>query len=154
MIDSQATPNENKKDTLSAPVTVPLILAVDDDEAIRILMKVALKRCGFRVEVAANGLKACDAFHRLNPDAILMDINMPEMDGFTACEAIRATPEGRHTPILIMAGIDDMGSIDRAFEAGATDFISKPINWALLKYRIKYMLRASAAFNDLILQQK
>mgnify|MGYP001766665905 CR=1 FL=1 len=132
----------------------PLILAVDDDEAIRMLMKAALDGYGFRVEVVENGRKAVDAFGKLNPHAMLMDVNMPEMDGFTACKAIRSLPNGKHVPVLMMTGLDDMESIDRAFTVGATDFISKPINWAILKYRIKYMLRASAAFNDVILQQK
>ncbi len=132
----------------------PLILAADDDEAIRMLMEAALGGYGFRVEVAENGRKAVDVFEKLNPDAILMDVNMPEMDGFTACKAIRSLPNGKHVPVLMMTGLEDVESIDRAFTAGATDFISKPINWAVLKYRIKYMLRASTAFNDVILQQK
>ncbi|MGM0655464.1 MAG: two-component system response regulator [Thermodesulfobacteriota bacterium] len=132
----------------------PLILAVDDDEAIRMLMEAALGGYGFRVQVVENGREAIDAFEKLNPHAILMDVNMPEMDGFTACKTIRSLPNGEHVPVLMMTGLEDVESIDRAFVAGATDFVSKPINWAVLKYRIKYMLRASAAFNDVILQQK
>jgi diguanylate cyclase (GGDEF)-like protein len=132
----------------------PLILAVDDDEAIRMLMEAALGGFGFRVQVVENGREAVDAFEKLNPHAILMDVNMPEMDGFTACKTIRSLPNGEHVPVLMMTGLEDVESIDRAFVAGATDFVSKPINWTVLKYRIKYMLRASAAFNDVILQQK
>lgn len=132
----------------------PLILAVDDDEAIRMLMEAALGGYGFRVQVVENGREAVDAFEKLNPHAILMDVNMPEMDGFTACKTIRSLPNGEHVPVLMMTGLEDVESIDRAFVAGATDFVSKPINWAVLKYRIKYMLRASTAFNDVILQQK
>ena len=132
----------------------PLILAVDDDEAIRMLMEAALGGYGFRVQVVENGREAIDAFEKLNPHAILMDVNMPEMDGFTACKTIRSLPNGEHVPVLMMTGLEDVESIDRAFVAGATDFVSKPINWTVLKYRIKYMLRASAAFNDVILQQK
>jgi diguanylate cyclase (GGDEF)-like protein len=132
----------------------PLILAVDDDEAIRMLMEAALGGYGFRVQVVENGREAVDAFEKLNPHAILMDVNMPEMDGFTACKTIRSLPNGEHVPVLMMTGLEDVESIDRAFVAGATDFVSKPINWTVLKYRIKYMLRASAAFNDVILQQK
>lgn len=143
--------NENREFAASE---TPLILAVDDDEAIRMLMKAALDGYGFRVEVAENGRKAVDAFDKLNPHAILMDVNMPEMDGFTACKTIRSLPSGKHVPVLMMTGLEDVESIDRAFTAGATDFISKPINWTILKYRIKYMLRASAAFNDVIRQQK
>jgi diguanylate cyclase (GGDEF)-like protein len=132
----------------------PLILAVDDDEAIRMLMEAALGGYGFRVQVVENGREAVDAFEKLNPHAILMDVNMPEMDGFTACKTIRSLPNGEHVPVLMMTGLEDVESIDRAFVAGATDFVSKPINWTVLKYRIKYMLRASAAFDDVILQQK
>lgn len=65
---------------------------------------------------------------------------MPEMDGFTACKAIRSLPNGKHVPVLMMTGLDDMESIDRAFTVGATDFISKPINWAI--YKISYQIHA------------
>ena len=78
-----------------------------------------------------------------------MDVMMPEMDGFAASAELRRRPGGAQVPILMMTGLDDHESIDRAFDAGATDFITKPINYTLLGHRVRYLLRASAAMNDL-----
>jgi diguanylate cyclase (GGDEF)-like protein/PAS domain S-box-containing protein len=78
-----------------------------------------------------------------------MDVMMPEMDGFSACAELRRLPGGLHTPVLMMTGLDDIASINRAYEAGATDFITKPINWLILQHRILYVLRASRLFQEL-----
>ena len=75
----------------------------------------------------------------------MLDVMMPVMDGFAACAEIRKNPEGQLTPILMVTGLDDVDSINRAYEAGATDFMTKPINWPILGHRVKYMLRASGS---------
>src|SRR5262249_20273301 len=72
-----------------------------------------------------------------------------EMDGFQACAAMRRTPGGANTPILILTGLDDTDSIRSAYEAGATDFASKPVNLFVLGHRLRYMLRAKHALDDL-----
>ncbi len=131
----------NKKDSL--------ILVVDDDMSMRMLMRAALEQAGFEVAEADNGLAALEVFERLQPAAVLMDVMMPEMDGFEGCRAIRKLPGGEHVPVLMVTGLDDIESIHQAFEAGATDFVTKPINWVMLGYRVRYMLRASEAFHDL-----
>src|SRR6202008_3869117 len=74
-------------------------------------------------------------------------------DGFAVCRAIRGHPAGRHVPVLFMTGLDDIASIERAYREGATDFISKPLNWAILVHRIRYMLRANADFLTVRSQQ-
>ena len=74
---------------------------------------------------------------------------MPEMDGFAVCTEIRKLPGGKHTPVLMMTGLDDVDSIDRAYDAGATDFVTKPINYSLLAYRVRYMLRAKSTSDQL-----
>lgn len=132
----------------------PLILVVDDDPSTRMLIRAGLTKAGFKVEEAKNGLIAIEEFQRLKPDAILMDVMMPQLDGFATCRSIRGLSDGRHTPILMVTGLDDIDSIHRSFDAGATDFIAKPINGAVLSYRVKYMLRASEAFLDVINNQK
>jgi signal transduction histidine kinase len=71
------------------------------------------------------------------------------MDGFALCRELRRQPQSAHVPILMATGLDDVRSITQAYEAGATDFISKPINWVILGHRVRYMLRASRAFNEL-----
>jgi diguanylate cyclase (GGDEF)-like protein len=127
----------------------PLVLIVDDDASFRLLTSASLAKSGFRTEEADDGLSGVAAFERLGPDLVLMDVMMKEMDGFAACVAIRKIPGGEHVPVVMMTGLDDTASIHRAYEAGATDFITKPINWVILGYRVSYVLRASRAFLDL-----
>jgi signal transduction histidine kinase len=74
---------------------------------------------------------------------------MPEMDGFTVCAELRKLPEGIHTPVLMMTGLEDYQSITQAYDAGATDFIVKPVNGLLLGHRVRYMLRSGQAMRDL-----
>ncbi|MDX2495409.1 MAG: EAL domain-containing protein [Desulfuromusa sp.] len=132
----------------------PLILVVDDDLATRLLMRASLEKAGYRVEEAEDGLVAVAEFEQLKPDVILLDVMMPKLDGFDTCRAIRKLPSGEHTPVLMVTGLEDIDSIHRSFESGATDFTTKPINWTVLNYRVKYMLRASEAFYDVIDKQK
>ena len=127
----------------------PLALVVDDDMSLRLSMCAALTKAGFEVEQAENGYQALAYFQSDAPDLVLLDVVMPEMDGFETCTAIRKLPTGKHTQILMVTGLDDTESIERAFEAGANDFVSKPINWVMLGHRGKYMLRAGRAFKKL-----
>lgn len=134
------------------PKTTPsrqaLVLVVDDDLAERLLIREVLEQGGFTVEEAGDGVQAVAAFSRIRPDIVLLDVMMPEMDGFAACAALRQLPQGEHTPVLMVTGLDDVESINRAYEVGATDFITKPINWTILSHRVRYMLRASQAFEE------
>jgi len=119
------------------------ILIVDDDRTMRLLTRATLEKYGFQVKEAADGVSALTAFQDFHPNLILLDVLMPKMDGFATCTELRQLPGGEKLPIVIITGLDDEDSIDRAFEAGATDFITKPITWALLGYRVRYILRAS-----------
>ncbi|MBN1958260.1 MAG: EAL domain-containing protein [Desulfuromonadales bacterium] len=132
----------------------PLILIVDDDLPSRLLMRASLEKIGFRIAEAENGLIALKEFENIVPDAVLLDVMMPKLDGFDTCRAIRKLKGGENAPILMVTGLDDIEAIHKAFDSGATDFITKPINWAVLNYRVKYMLRASEAFYDVIDKQK
>ena len=127
----------------------PLILVVDDDTAIRELVREALELFQFDVVEARNGAEGVKAFSRLKPELVVMDVRMPEMDGFQACAAMRKIPGGANTPILILTGLDDTDSIKTAYEAGATDFASKPVNLFVLGHRLRYMLRAKRTMDDL-----
>ena len=127
----------------------PCILVVDDDTGGRRLTRATLTRSGFDVIEAGDGQAAVDAMRVRLPDLVLMDVSMPVMDGFTACAELRRLPGGANVPVVMMTGLDDTGSIERAFEVGATDFVTKPINWTLLPHRVRYMLRASAAIGKL-----
>jgi len=127
----------------------PCILVVDDDAGGRRLTRATLTKAGFDVREAVNGQAALDAMQDGMPDLVLLDVSMPVMDGFTACATLRTMPGGNRVPVVMMTGLDDTPSIERAFEVGATDFITKPISWAVLPHRVRYMLRASSAINDL-----
>jgi diguanylate cyclase (GGDEF)-like protein/PAS domain S-box-containing protein len=130
------------------------ILVVDDDAGGRRLTRATLTRAGFKVTEASDGGRALEAMRAELPDLVLMDVSMPVMDGFTACAELRKLPGGMRVPVVMMTGLDDVQSIERAFEVGATDFITKPINWPILAHRVRYMLRASSAINDLNQNQR
>lgn len=119
----------------------PVILIVDDDSTILFLASQYFSKTGFSVETAESGQVALSVIEKRKPDIILLDVIMPEMDGFQACRKIREIPTTQYTPILMVTGMDDYDSIEQAYDAGATDFFTKPINWLLLEHRIRYMLR-------------
>jgi DNA-binding response OmpR family regulator len=121
----------------------PLVLIVDDDITVRLLVRRCLEKVGFVVEEASDGEKALSSFENLHPDIVLLDVRMPGMDGFEVCEEIRKLLEGNLTPVLMVTGLDDMESINRAYEAGATDFITKSVNWEVLSHHVRFILRAS-----------
>ncbi|MHC9061323.1 response regulator [Nitrospira sp. CMX1] len=127
----------------------PTVLVIDDDTIARMLAREVLEQSGWSVEEAENGRLGIEAFVRHAPDLVLLDIMMPEMDGFAVCAEVRRLPKGIHTPVLMMTGLEDYQSITQAYDAGATDFIVKPINGLLLTHRVRYMLRAGQAMRDL-----
>lgn len=125
------------------------VLVVDDDTFTRRLCRTALSRHGFQVEVAVNGQDALYKFSLLKPDLVILDVNMPLMDGYQTCKALRRDPVGLDVPIIIVTGMNDYESISKSFQAGATDFLTKPINWVVLAQRCLFCLRASRAFKRL-----
>ena len=135
-------------------IPTPLVLVVDDDSGGRRLTRATLKRAGFEIAEAADGVQALASIRERMPDLILMDVSMPEMDGFTACAELRRLPGGNRVPVVMLTGLEDVKSIETAFEVGATDFITKPINWTILAHRVRYMLRASKAIDDLKQSQR
>lgn len=102
---------------------------------------------------AENGQEALTLFDKQQPDLVFLDVDMPLLNGFEVCRAIRQTERGQSLPVLIATGANDSRSIDQGFEAGATQYKTKPINWALLSRDVKYMLRAAEAFAALKAQQ-
>jgi diguanylate cyclase (GGDEF)-like protein/PAS domain S-box-containing protein len=127
----------------------PCVLVVDDDTASRLLVCATLTRAGLRVVEAEHGGVALQMARASLPDLVLLDVSMPVMDGFQACAELRKLPGGASVPVVMMTGLDDVESIERAFEVGASDFLTKPINWSLLGHRVRYMLRASRAIADI-----
>ena len=129
---------------------VPRVLVADDDELARSLITASLTESGFSCEEVSDGVQAVAAFAERQHDLVVLDVEMPVLDGFDACWTIRSMDSGRHVPIVIVTGNDDTESVERAFECSATDFISKPVNWTLLGYRMRYVLRASEMRSALV----
>jgi len=119
-----------------------LVLIADDDPHLRSILRRMLEGQGHRVEEAVNGAQCIEAFEQLKPDVILLDVMMPVMDGFTACARLRQLPGGDRIPIVMISVLDDHQSVTRAFEAGATDYMTKPLNVQILLNRLHYMLSA------------
>ncbi len=136
-------------ENLSATNLRASVLVADDDPMVRLLARESLKHADFEVSEASNGEEALTRFDQLRPDVIMLDVRMPVMDGFSACSRLRGHPAGTLVPILMVTGLDDVDSINRAYEAGATDFATKPINWLILGHRLRYMLRASRSIEAL-----
>jgi diguanylate cyclase (GGDEF)-like protein len=126
-----------------------LILVVDDDPTLRMLVRATLEKSGFNVEEAEDGEEALKKFIKYQPAVILMDVEMPKLNGYETCKRIRADAVGAHVPILMVTGLEDIDSVNRAYSAGATDFLPKPINWSLISHRVRYVLRASRTYEEL-----
>ncbi len=124
-------------------------LIADDDPGIRFTLCALLEQKNYRVVAVENGMEGVNAFSTCSFDLVLLDIRMPVMDGFEACKSIRKLGNGKTVPILMLTGQDDTQSIKKAFEVGATDFVSKPINYVLLGFRIDYIIRASNVAEEL-----
>ncbi len=132
----------------------PLVLLADDDPFQRTVARLALAQAGFDVIEASDGAEAVDLFMRNVPELTILDVVMPKLDGYAACSAIRETAAGMQTPILIATSLTDVKGIERAYAAGATDFIGKPIPMQLLGHRARYLYRAGRSFADLALSRR
>ncbi len=121
----------------------PLVLIVDDEATIRLMTRRFLEHSEFMVVDAASGAAAQKQIERIHPDIILLDVDMPGMNGFELTKWIRSRRETRFTPIVMITGREDPDSVNAAYEVGATDFIVKPISWSILAHRVRYILRGS-----------
>ncbi len=122
-----------------------VVLVADDDPVMRLLMLEMLAQVGLDAVEAEDGHQALAYYRSLAPDLILLDVDMPRMDGFAACREIRRLEQTVTVPIIMVTGGDELEAVTQAYEAGATDFVSKPINWPILGHRVLYVLRASDA---------
>lgn len=130
------------------------VLVVDDDITARILARQALGKENFTVIEAQDGIVALALFQAIQPDIVLLDVAMPGPNGFEVCQQLRSLPCGKLVPILMATGLDDIDSVRQAYEAGATDFVTKPFNWKILAHRLRYMVRASDTTEQLQELQK
>ena len=129
------------------------VLVIDDEPTQRLLARAALEASGHVVAEAESGDSAVELAESFHPELVLLDVRMPKLDGFEVCRLLRTMPACRHASILMMTGLDDIDSIEHAYQAGATDFAVKPINWTILAHRVAYMLRAGRAAMQLRLSE-
>jgi diguanylate cyclase len=123
----------------------PIAIIADDEDLGRLLLAETAVASGLTALSFDNGSAALEAALSREVAIVLLDVDMPGMDGYTVCRRLRAEARFATVPIVMVTGHEDSIAISRAFEAGATDFISKPVNWALLPRRLAYILRNAAA---------
>lgn len=128
----------------------PLVLLVDDDRTTRMMLRRAMQNEGYRVVEASDGIEGLELYKQLKPDMVLLDAKMPGMDGFTCCTQIKAIAGGFGIPVLMITSLEDEDSVERAFEAGATDYITKPIHWAVLRRRVQRLLQEKQAEREIL----
>ncbi|MGE0552917.1 MAG: putative bifunctional diguanylate cyclase/phosphodiesterase [Gemmatimonadales bacterium] len=132
-------------ETAPAARTQPLIIFGDDDPLAREMLATTLRDAGFEIEVADNGRAVLEKARQQRPDLLLLDWLMPELDGLEVCRRVRADPTLASIPVLILTSQSQPTALEQAFDAGATDFVTKPIAPAVLSHRIRFLLRATAA---------
>ena len=112
------------------------VLIADDMEEIRLMLKRAMTMNGYSVIEATNGVEAVEAARQKKPDLVLIDLNMPQMDGLKAIEEIRKI-KGEQVPILAMTAFDTYGMKDAAFQVGCNEYLSKPLNLTQLERLVR-----------------
>ena len=131
------------------PQASSLILIVDDDPVMRDLLHQVMKQEGYQVIEASDGEAAITQFQQVRPDLVLLDAVMPEMDGFLCCEMLTRLTSKHPVPVLMITGLNDTESVDRAFAVGATDYITKPVHWAVLRQRVRRILHTNQVATEL-----
>ena len=118
------------------------LLFADDDPILREFAKVHLASEEASVTTAGDGEQAWQALRVESYDVVLVDLEMPNLDGFGLLKRMRADPRHRDTPVIVVTGREDVAAIDRAFDSGATSFVVKPMNWRLLTYQVRFIVRS------------
>ena len=125
------------------------VLVADDDASTRFLIQRVLEREGYEVVAAADGIEALALFGETSPDILLTDYSMPEMNGIDLCRIVSTAPPGRFVPIIMLTGGDDPGLLVRSLEAGALEFLSKPIKPDELRSRVRAIAALARSHNAL-----
>lgn len=125
------------------------VLVVDDNAHNVELLMAYLEDLGGPVRAAHDGMEAIASIDREPPDLILLDIMMPRMSGFQVCEQIKAKPATRDIPVIMVTALNEAGDVERALDAGADDFLTKPVNKLELITRVKSLLRVRGLKRDL-----
>lgn len=130
---------------------IPKILIVDDEEKNRKLMSAILVNYGYELETAKNGIEALEKTKTFSPDLIFLDVMMPEMDGYETCKRLREDPVAKFIPVVMVTALADQESKNKGLDAGANDFLTKPIDRTEIAIRVKNLLRIKE-FEDFLKQ--
>jgi two-component system, OmpR family, alkaline phosphatase synthesis response regulator PhoP len=133
----------------TAPPRPPRVLIADDNPQGAELLEAYLGDSDYELRSAADGEEALRAVAEWHPDLVLLDIMMPRISGFEVCKRLRADPATRDIAVLMVTGLDQPSDIDKAVEAGAEDFMTKPINKADLLRRVNAVLKARSNAREL-----
>jgi len=124
------------------------ILVVDDQESARDTIQALLAHDGHLLTFASNGADALARMSAQNVDLVLCDVMMPKLDGFEVCRAIKADHEWRYTPVILVTALDGQDDLVRGLDAGADEFLSKPLDKVVLRARVRAMLRIRAQYRE------
>ncbi len=119
------------------------LLVVEDNLEMLKLLRLSFNRAGFSTATATNGIEALKKARSVSPDLILLDLVLPELDGFAVCETLRKAPATQRIPIMILTGLTSEFTRLAGLEAGATEFVTKPVSPQYLVSRIEALLEAS-----------
>lgn len=122
--------------------TQPRILIAEDTPQAAELLEAYLAECDYELRIAADGEQTLTEVANWKPHLILLDVMMPKISGFEVCKRLRAAPETRDLPVLMITALDQTSDIERAVEAGTNDFLSKPINKGELVRRVRLLLES------------
>lgn len=134
--------------TLPDQENSPLVLVTDDEEGARSLLRMLMEQEGYRVVEACNGKQCLEAYTTCHPDIVLLDAMMPVMDGFTCCQELMELAKSNFTPVLMITSLRDAESVDRAFAAGATDYVTKPFHIDVLCRRVRRLIQQSQLYQQ------
>lgn len=130
------------------PTTPSKILIADDNHQNCELLDAYLSEEGYEISMAYDGQQTLDAVAKSHPDLILLDIMMPKMSGYEVCQRLKGDPETRKIPILMVTALAEMGDIEKAVNAGADDFLTKPVNKLELTTRVRSLLQIRHLTNE------
>lgn len=127
----------------------PKVFIVDDEPMARDIIEGFLYQEGYDMAFAGSGVEALQMLDQVQPDIILLDVMMPELDGFEVCRRLKSDEQWRHIPLILVTALGDKTDLARGFEAGADDFIHKPVNDIELRSRVRAMLRIKQQYDEL-----
>lgn len=125
------------------------LLIVDDDPTVLKYLSRFLAEAGYNIETAVDGLSGLEKFNQKSPCLILLDIQMPKMDGYEFCRTVRTTPEGENIPIIFISGLQEEDEKLKSFAHGGVDYITKPVNIREVQARVKLHLTLQEKIDEL-----